>query len=71
MIQFLKNIWYAQRNAAELETLHEYHGVACDRVGQLHRALMTIALSNRNNTNGTVRKHIRIARKALGLEVWG
>lgn len=62
MIQFLKNIWYAQRNAEKVNylssmRLHVYY---------LRGALNEIALSNPKNTNGTVRKHVRIARDALG-----
>lgn len=66
MIQFLKNIWYAQRNAEEVKFWKDVAILADAENYRKVFALMEIAQSNPKNTNGTVRKHVRIARDALG-----
>lgn len=77
MIQFLKNIWYAQENARSIVAVtnairYMESVLDCDAVGiaqtvvNQRDALHIIASSNPKNTNGTVRKHVRIARDALG-----
>lgn len=68
MIQFLKNIWHAQRNAELLDVCRFRLSISHDTIRRYSWTIFEIAKGNIKNTNGTVRKHIRSCRKALGLE---